>query len=103
MFEDGYTRWIPLKSFRAIWAAGAIRNLPYCTDLILPVGPVETWRVVSGRATITLSPPRSRAREAAFYQATVHIVDAKFISAIGARIRLPSPVTLIAMVGMVMG
>ncbi len=55
----------------------AIRNAPYCTDLIMPVGPVETWRVVSGRATITL--------------------------ATGARVRLPGPVTLSAMVGMVWG
>jgi hypothetical protein len=68
-----------------------------------PVGQVETWKVASGKATITLSPPRSDAPEAASYQATIQLLDAEFISATGARVRVPAPVTLVATVGMIIG
>ena len=38
-----------------------------------------------------------------FYQATVQIRDAEFISTTGVRVRLPYPVTLTAAVGMMAG
>ena len=79
--------------------AQAIRSSQFCTDVSISTGPEETWRVVSGTLTITLSPPGIRARAPYLYRATIHLVGAELINATGARVRLPQPVTLTAVVG----
>ncbi|MCM3880048.1 MAG: hypothetical protein ND807_08070, partial [Vicinamibacterales bacterium] len=78
----------------------AMRRWPFCTDsFALPAAPTETWRVVGGTLTITLSPPGIRARAPYLYRATIRIVGAELISAAGARVKLTQPISLTAVVG----
>ena len=81
-----------------------VRSFPYCTDVgIVPPLTVETWRVVGGTMTVTLSAPGMYARSPDLYRATIRLVGAQFVSATGARVSLPRPVTLTAVVGWVSG
>jgi hypothetical protein len=81
-----------------------IRGSEFCTDVRISPGPVaETWRAVSGRMTIELSPPGVRARSPHLYRATIRIDGAEFIDSSGRRHRHAAPIVLSAVVGSLMG
>jgi len=77
----------------------AVRSWSFCTDVAVPTGPAETWRAVSGTLTVTLSPPGIRARTPFLYRATIQLIGVEFVNSTGARVMLPQPVTLTAVVG----
>ena len=79
-----------------------LRSWPFCTDVTVQEGPVETWRAVGGTVTIALSTPGVRAQPW-LYRATIHIVGAEFVSATGLRVRQTQPIVLTATVGSVLG
>lgn len=81
----------------------SVRSWPFCRDVLIPVGPNETWRATRGAVTIELSPPGVRARAPFAYRATIRIVDAEFVSAAGVRVRQVRPITLTAIVGWISG
>lgn len=80
-----------------------IRSWPFCTDILMPTGPEETWRPVRGMVTIELTPPLVRAHMPWAYRATIRIVGMEVISATGIRVRQPQPLTLTAIVGWISG
>jgi hypothetical protein len=77
-------------------------NEPFCTDVGEPRDP-EVWRAIGGSVTIELSAPGARVAQPALYRATIRIEGAEFVSATGARVRQVRPITLVALVGGVVG
>lgn len=79
----------------------AQRQWPHCQEDVLDQAErrQETWRAVSGVASVTLSEPGIRAAHPQQYQATVQIQDAEFIGPSGARVRATRAITLTAVVG----
>jgi hypothetical protein len=71
-----------------------------CTDVVMPMPLESIWQAVSGIVEIELS-PRGAVDPRAQYlrRATVHVLNAEFVSPSGRRIRLNRPVTMTATVG----
>jgi hypothetical protein len=76
-----------------------VRRWPFCTDVVDPRAPEETWRVTRGTVTIELSAPGVVPRAPFLYRATIRIVGAEVVSATGVRVRQMQPITLSAIVG----
>jgi hypothetical protein len=80
-----------------------VQHWPFCTDVVFPAAPEETWRVTRGTVTVELSPPGVSARAPFLYRATIRIVGAEFVNGSGVRVKQRQPITLTAMVGSVAG
>jgi hypothetical protein len=66
---------------------------------VLTGDPEETWTLVRGTVTITLSPPGEVKQVPWFYRATIQITGGQFQNSSGAIVTLTRPITLTAMVG----
>jgi hypothetical protein len=80
-----------------------VQHWPFCTDVVFPAAPEETWRVTRGTVTVELSQPSVSARAPFLYRATIRIVGAEFVNGSGVRVKQTQPITLTAMVGSVAG
>ena len=76
-----------------------LRSWPFCTDVVLTGGPEETWTMVRGTVTITLSPPGVGKGAPGLYRATIHITCGLFMNSSGASVTQTRPITLTAVVG----
>ena len=77
-----------------------IREAEPCNDAPHPRSAVtETWRAVSGRVTIELTPPGGRARTPSLYRATIRLDDTEFLDSAGRRHRQTGPIVLSGLAG----
>jgi hypothetical protein len=82
----------------------AVRNMPFCSDLIDGSLKSEEWRAVAGTITIDAAPPGTRASYPSWmYQATITITGAEFVNSRGERARQAAPIRLQAFVGGMLG
>jgi hypothetical protein len=76
-----------------------LRSWPFCTDVVMGGNPEDTWTMVRGTVTITLSPLGVIKRAPGFYRATIQITGGQFMSSSGASVEQTRPITLTAVVG----
>jgi hypothetical protein len=82
----------------------AVRNMPFCSDLIDVQLKSEDWRAVGGTITLEAAEPGVRASYPSWmYQTTVTITGAEFINGSGERVRQTAPIRLQAFVGGMIG
>jgi hypothetical protein len=77
--------------------ARAIRQWPFCTDVVSPGLESEVWRAVAGRVTIAVTDEVQKSQRRT--RATARIENARFLRGDGARAMQTAPVVLTAIVG----
>jgi len=80
-----------------------VRSWPFCTDVHMDAGPVETWKAIGGSVTIELTPPVVRAHLPKAYRVTIRIIGLEVVNTKGVRARQLQPLTFIAIVGRMWG
>ena len=79
-----------------------LQQSAFCTDVGQTVTE-ETWRAVSGRLTVELSPRGVDVRSPSLYRATIRLEGAEFVNGSGRRVRQTAPIVLSALAGMYFG
>ena len=86
-------------SVRAYVYAAPQREFRFCSDVVMPDPPNETWRAMAGTVTVELSPPGVRSHAPQLRRATVTLRDVVVQNAAGSTVKMSRPVTLTAFVG----